>query len=282
MRCIGIDFTSAPRPSKPITVVFAEYEHGHLQVNALHTWASFAAFQDWLQAEKSAWICAIDAPLSFPATFWAFFHWPTTDWQACAQHLANLTMPEFEAMVTAYSAAHPPGAKLPMRWTDRLTKSSSPVRLYRVPVGRMAFRLWPLLLQAAVHLHPVRPTRDSRVMLEGYPALVARAFIGKTPYKSDDRGKQSQAHRDARFALLKALQGEDCLAVYGFNVALSDEMAEQLLNDAQGDCLDALHCCVQAAWASTQQNYGVPDKVETQEGWIVDPQSGRLSEQTLQ
>jgi predicted thioesterase len=41
--------------------------------------------------------------------------------------------------------------------------------------------------------------------------------------------------------------------------------------DPTGDTLDAVLAAVQAAWASTQPDYGIPSGVDPREGWIVDP-----------
>ncbi|MEB3206008.1 MAG: DUF429 domain-containing protein [Vampirovibrionales bacterium] len=287
MLCVGIDFTSAPRKCKPITAVFAQRQSDRLLVTGLEHWVSFDALRQWLTTSVAqTWLCAIDAPLSFPYAFWEFFDWPADNWQRCAEKLSQLSMQAFEAMVAQYSQTQAPGQKLPMRPTDRLTKSSSPVRLYRVPVGRMAFRLWPILLESTVDIRPVHTSErpQHRTMIEGYPAMVARAFIGKTPYKSElSCPDRSPSHRRARQMLLEAVQQDGCQDLYGFRVDLPEAIASTMLEDFRGDSLDAMSCCMQAAWAASREDFGIPRNIKAaKEGWIVDPQCLLLAQQTLQ
>lgn len=58
---------------------------------------------------------------------------------------------------------------------------------------------------------------------------------------------------------------------YGLRIEAPDDLAE----DPTADRLDALLCAIQAAWAWTQRHhdYGVPQPVDTLEGWIADPVS---------
>jgi hypothetical protein len=46
---------------------------------------------------------------------------------------------------------------------------------------------------------------------------------------------------------------------------------KQLIDDASGDSLDAAICAVQAAWGwqRRRRNFGLPDRIESCEGWIV-------------
>jgi hypothetical protein len=105
------------------------------------------------------------------------------------------------------------------------------------------------------------------VALEAYPGLLARELIGTRSYKSDDRAKQTPERLIARKDLLDALeQGRTRL---GLRAVLSHAQRDQLVDDPSGDCLDALLCLVQAAWASTQPRWGLPQGVDGLEGWIV-------------
>ncbi|MEB3245506.1 MAG: DUF429 domain-containing protein [Vampirovibrionales bacterium] len=298
---LGIDFTSAPRTQKPITGVLATLAPtpgpvAVLQAHTLLRAKTWAAFEAWfvpghgVAPANDTLYAAIDAPLSFPAVFWQALGWGEASgrgWRAYAKRLSKMTMAEFEALVKQYSEARLVGQKLPYRLTDTLTRSSSPVRLYRVPVGRMAFKLWPVLLRRpeGFSVLPVAPLPGAPcVLLEAYPALVARACVGRAPYKSDTRALQTSAHRDARQVILSQLQapadseGLSGLAPYGIRVELDAQMQEALLEDATGDALDALLACVQGAWAVRQKTlsgapYGIPEAAEAQEGWIVDPAS---------
>jgi hypothetical protein len=146
--------------------------------------------------------------------------------------------------------------------------------LYRIPIGRMFFRGAPRLLQAEVSVVPCRPLLGAnRTAVEAYPALVARKWLDGESYKSDTKSKQTPEQRQNRQKLVRALQSEACAEIYGFRVRLEEQHAKALIADPSGDDLDALLCAVQAAWASTQVNFGVPPECDPLEGWIVDPET---------
>jgi hypothetical protein len=146
--------------------------------------------------------------------------------------------------------------------------------LYGVPVGKMFFRGAPRLLKSSVSVLPCRPTADNRLVVEAYPALLARRLIGRRGYKSDSRQKQTRAREEARAEIVQGIRSPELQARYGFQIELSDRMAHCCIQDPTGDTLDALLCAVQAAWAYTQRdrNYGLPAPCDPLEGWIVDPE----------
>lgn len=47
------------------------------------------------------------------------------------------------------------------------------------------------MLAAGFSILPCHPTFDPRIVIEIYPALIARSLIGKQSYKSDDKRKQT-------------------------------------------------------------------------------------------
>ena len=55
---------------------------------------------------------------------------------------------------------------------------------------------------------------------------------------------------------------------------LTHAQRDSLVDDAKGDCLDAVLCLMQAAWAQHQHNqgaplYGLPAGIDPLEGWII-------------
>jgi hypothetical protein len=128
----------------------------------------------------------------------------------------------------------------------------------------MFFEGVPRLLRSDVCIPVLRETESQAVVLEAYPGKLARKLVGRLPYKQDDKRKQSAAQRDARATMLRKLRDADWL---GFRVLAGDE----IVDDAKADTLDALLCAVQAAWASRQDNFGIPDDVDPVEGWIIGP-----------
>ena len=125
----------------------------------------------------------------------------------------------------------------------------------------------PLFIDAGVHLPGLHDGDVQRVVLEGYPGLLARELIGSRSYKSDDRAKHTPERLIARKDLLEALgQGRTRL---GIRLRVSHAQRDALVADASGDLLDAVLCLMQAAWASGQDGHGVPPDVDSLEGWIV-------------
>ncbi len=272
MLIYGFDFTSVPTRRKPITCMRCWLQKTELQVQECYHFASFAEFEEWLSSDGS-WLAALDLPFGQPRPLIEALHWPLS-WPDYVTHIAKMGKEQFEASIRAYQASHPAGEKLLLRPSDLLASARSPMMLYRIPVGKMFFQGAPRLLAAPVSILPCRPTNDSRIVIEGYPALVARALIGKRGYKSDERKLQSSEHTAARLTILEGLQSTDCRDLYGVTPHLSEELAQQLIEEPMGDALDALLCALQAAWAYTQreQGYGVSPMCDALEGCIVDPQ----------
>ena len=52
MRIYGIDFTSSPRPRKPITCLECQLDGDLLTTGELHEWPSFDGFEEALRANS--------------------------------------------------------------------------------------------------------------------------------------------------------------------------------------------------------------------------------------
>jgi hypothetical protein len=180
---------------------------------------------------------------------------------------------EFEGTLKRYGESRARGDKLHLRTTDVLAGARSPMMLFRVPVGKMFFEGATRLLRANVSILPCRPMANSRIVVEGYPALVARKFIGKQSYKSDEPVKQTKDREMARWEIVKGLRSSEIVKLYGLRVELSDEICERLVEDPMGDKLDAVLCSVQGGWAWLQRFNACQLSQECKriEGWIVDP-----------
>ena len=106
-----------------------------------------------------------------------------------------------------------------------------------------------------------------RLALEGYPGLTARELIGRRSYKSDSKAMQTSERLIARKDVIEALeQGRSRL---GLRLKLSHAQRDELAADGSGDKLDAVLCLMQAAWASQQPRYGLPEDMDALEGWIT-------------
>ena len=271
MHIFGIDFTSAPSPRKPITCAVCDLSESTLYVKGLQALTSFGAFEQFLQ-QAGPWIAAFDFPFGQPRKLLVNLNWPLV-WEGYVQHVAAMGKAAFEDVLTEYQASRPVGDKQHTRITDRLAGARSPMMLHRIPVGKMFFQGVPRLLSADVSILPCRPTIINKIALEGYPALVAQRFVGKTSYKSDERKKQTLEQRAARQRIVDAIVSPKLQEVYKVKLELNTTMADMLIQEPMGDELDAVLCAIQAAWAYTQRDtgYGIPRGCDAVEGWIVDP-----------
>jgi uncharacterized protein DUF429 len=270
MKIYGLDFTSAPSRRKPIICAVCDLQDTLLSVRNCLKLISFEDFEAFLRLD-GPWLAALDFPFGQPRKLISHLGWPQT-WEGYMQVIVSMGKKEFEETLKRYRESRPAGDKQHLRATDVLAGARSPMMLHRVPVGKMFFEGAPRLLRSEVSILPCRPTEDSRIVVEGYPALVARSLIGKRSYKSDERGKQSKDKEEARWEIVRGLHSSEMMERYGSRVELSDEMGERLVEDQMGDELDAVLCAVQGGWAYLQRDrgYGIPDECERMEGWIVD------------
>ena len=266
----GIDFTSRPTPRKPITVALGHLQRGVLRLERIEAHTGFDSFARWLQT-PGPWLGVFDLPFGLPRELVLALGWPT-DWLALMRHYATLSREDIRATFAAFCAARPVGAKFAHRAADRPAGSSPSMKWVNPPVAFMLHAGVPLLIDAGVHLPGLHPGDATRVALEGYPGLLAREVLGARSYKSDDRAKQTPERLIARIDLVDALdQGRTRLAL---RLKLTHAQRDDLVADASGDRLDAVLCLMQAAWASTRPNHGLPADIDPLEGWIVTAPSG--------
>ncbi|MBX2859808.1 MAG: DUF429 domain-containing protein [Vampirovibrio sp.] len=270
-KVFGVDFTSAPSRKKPITAVECWIDGSWLCLQAIHLLTDFQQFEAFLN-RSGPWVGSFDFPFNLPKTFVIEMGWPLV-WSETMAHLESLEKHEYERAIKDYQDSQPPGRKLHFRQTDRVTASSSPMKLVYPPVGKMLFQGAPKLWRSGVCVVPQQMNDDPRQVLEGYPAMVARRLIQKQPYKSDEKSKQTQDRLEARQVIIAGLQSDELLEAYGVKVSFESVDPTLLWNESSADQLDALLCAVQAAWAWRQRhnNYGIPADVDVNDGWIVDP-----------
>jgi hypothetical protein len=265
VRIYGLDFTSAPSKRKPLILVGCALEGRALRLEEAEALSSFDEFEGFLERGEP-WVCGMDFPFGQPRALVEALGWPRS-WEGYVGKVSRLAKEEFERAIKNHMAGRPAGGKYHYRLADRRSGSSSAMMLFRVPVGKMFYQGAPRLLNSSVSIEPCRPTAASeamRVAVEAYPAVVARRFLGKRSYKSDERKRQTTLRRTAR-ALEEA---------YGFVVGMDEAWREELVRDPKADVLDSVLCAVQAAWAYTKKDegWGIPKECDRDEGWIVDPQ----------
>jgi len=270
MKIYGLDFTSAPSPRKPITCAVCDLQDTHLSVRNCLNLLSFEEFEAFLRSD-GPWLAALDFPFGQPHKLISNLGWPNR-WEGYTQVIASMGKKGFEEALKRYREGRPAGDKQHLRATDILAGARSPMMLHRVPVGKMFFEGATRLLRSEVSILPCRPAEDNRIVVEGYPALVARCLIGKRSYKSDERAKQSEDKEEARREIVRGLHASELVDYGCLRVEFSDEIGKRLVEDQMGDELDAVLCAVQGGWAWLQRDsgYGIPDECERSEGWIVD------------
>nr|BBH95061.1 hypothetical protein KTA_32600 [Thermogemmatispora argillosa] len=283
MYIYGVDFTSAPCRRKPIVVAIGQLEGLGLAILGLEECYDWASFETYLHL-PGPWIAALDLPFGLPAIVISALGWPST-WADYVALVARLDLPIFLDRLQSYSARQPQGQRLPRRQTDIFAGALSPLMLHGIPLARMFWQGAPRLLASGACVLPCHPVEEARFLLEGYPALVARRWLGRQPYKSERGGQDTTAHRQARALLLTALTSSALTQSYGLTLALPETYSLLCLEDARGDHLDALLCAIQAAWAahaSGAVHAATPDQMRRQlyallppcnpnEGWIWDP-----------
>ncbi len=266
MRILGVDFTSSASGDKVNQLVECELDGGVLRCASASRLGRAGQLEGLLRADGE-WVLGLDFPFGLPEQFLTDQQWPA-DWHRYARHASRLDYGAFRSGIEAFRASRPPGDKQPGRAVDRLAKSQSPLTTVRTPVANMFHVGVPYLLDAPCDVLPFRMTGAARVVVEAYPALVARQLVAGNRYKD---GEHSQT-REVRDTMLRRLERGDLSRPYGFDVTIAPALREHALEDDKGDVIDSLLCAMLAAWAYTRRHagWGVPAGV-TAEGWIVDP-----------
>lgn len=270
MKIYGIDFTSAPSRKKPITVAECKLENEILSVQKVHTLVSFDEIEGFLK-HKGPWIAGIDFPFGLPGAFLSALGLPN-DWKSYVQALTRRPRIDFEKKIKTFKAKRSSPYKEPLRFTDVLASAQSPLKLVNAPVAKMFYEGSRKILKSGASILPCHPKKGNRIILEAYPALVARRFGGS--YKNET--KDTPQKKSARKNIIAGILDTNLKNVFGFSVYIEDVLKNEMLNDFKGDTLDAVLCALQAAWAWKQgkPNYGIPtgcNSLTRSEGWIVDP-----------
>lgn len=272
---LGVDFTSAPSRRKPITVARGVLQPSlwdgsvsAIRVLAVESCPDWAAFDRQLN-QPGPWVGAFDLPFGLPRALVQSLGWPE-DWRAMIELYTQLSRDEIRTRFRSFCADRPVGHRFAHRATDGPARSSPSMKWVNPPVAFMLHAGVPRLLAAGVTLAGLQAGDPGRIALEAYPALVARACVGKQSYKSDAARGATGPRRDAREAIVASLERGD----YGFDsrpVVLPPGMREQLVDEPGADRLDAVLALVLAAWALTRRemNWGLPADMDPLEGWIV-------------
>ncbi len=275
LRLIGVDFTSAPRRAKAITVACGHLDGDRVVLGGFERCSDWPAFEALL-ARPGPWLGAFDFPFGLPREAVRDLGWPR-DWATLVRHCAALGKPAFRTALDTYRESRPSGQRYAHRATDLPARSHSPLKLVNPPVGLMFLEGAPRLLAAGVHVPGLHDGDPQRIALEAYPGLLARR-ITTASYKSDERRKQNEERRAARAQIIDALTAGGPPASPAERGPLgtptlvaSPEQRQALEDDASGDLLDAALAPLQAAAAARQgpPNFGLPAAMDPLEGWIA-------------
>lgn len=270
MQLYGIDFTSAPRRRKPITIASGLMgPAGEVTVDCLLELPSLPAFEQWLMT-PGPWLAGFDFPFGLPRELLVSLGWPTQHgWPAMIEHVGAMPRAEMVSAFKAFCDGRPNGRKFAHRATDGPAGSSPSMKWVNPPVALMLHAGAPALLCAGVHLPGLHEGDRTRVALEAYPGLLARRIVGRQSYKSDDRSKQTPARAQNRVQILHGLLAGEGTQVPRCQIV--PQVMAQLADDPSADRLDAVLCLAQAAWAWERRHagYGLPAEIDPLEGWIV-------------
>jgi len=264
MHIVGVDFTSAPRRAKPITVAHGHLDASTLRIERIDAFSDWASYEAWL-ASPGPWIGAFDFPFGLSRELVTTLGWPL-QWAELVTHCAGLPREELRRTFKAFCDARPAGNKFAHRVTDGPAGSSPSMKWVNPPVAYMFHEGTRRLLAAGVTVFGLHAGDPGRIALEGYPGLVAR-LVTRASYKSDERARQTPERRAARAAILAAL--EEGTHPFGVRVEMGKALCRTLLEDGTGDWLDAVLCAFAAAWASAQPDYGMPLPLDQVEGWTA-------------
>jgi len=270
---VGCDFSSRPDRRKPIVLAWGQAEPDGLHLVQIDRLDSLEAYARWA-AEPDSWTGGFDFPFGLPRELVTGLGWPL-QWEACIRHYVALERAQIREIFKAWCDARPVGAKFAHRATDRPAGSSPSMKWVNPPVAYMLHAGVLPLLDGGVHFPGLQLPLTAcspggrRVALEAYPGLLAREVLGRRSYKTDDPAAASAARRDARAQLVDAMGVG--IGPQGLAVCLSRQQRETLVDDFQGDVLDAVLCLIQAWWAVRQgaPRYGLPLDMDPLEGWIT-------------
>jgi hypothetical protein len=282
---IGVDFTCAPCRRKPITVAYGRWRAGKplptFRLEGIAELATLAAFGEFLLGgsvpeagadSREPWIGGFDLPFGQPRSLIEHEGWPT-DWPAFVEFFCAQPRAALRDTFRRWCDGRPAGDKFAWRKTDKPAGSSPAMRWTNPPVAWMMHAAIGHMLRAGLsfpaHRHPPRrrrPRAADRVALEAYPGFTARKVCRKS-YKSDLPAAQTPERARNRRTIITALVAGSA----GLDVALamSPAWSKRLVDDAAGDRLDAVICCLQASHAAALPDDGLPPDLDPLEGWIA-------------
>jgi len=274
---MGVDFTSAPRTAKPITVAIgqlAALPRPTYRLETVRSLTTLAAFEAFLQT-PGPWLAGFDLPFGQPRPLVLSEGWPQT-WPELVRAYCSMPRTLLRDRFRRWCAARPVGEKFAWRQADKPAGSSPAMRWTNPPVAWMMHagigRMLAAGLAFPAHAHPPRARRlrpgvgTARIAVEAYPGFTARQ-VCRGSYKSDDKRLQSPDRAANRRRIIAAAVAGTAGLVP--RLELTASWRRKLAADGSGDLLDAVLSGLQAAHAGLLPNYGLPADLDPLEGWIA-------------
>jgi hypothetical protein len=266
VKIVGVDFTSAPGPAKPIVSALCTLDGQELVLEDFREFSDWPAYEAWLGA-PDAWIGGFDFPFGLPRRFVEAQRWGSR-WPSMLEACARGGKDSFaRAAMRAFQGAREKLDK--HRRTDLEAGSESPLKtLANPPVGKMFYEGAWRLLSRGLHVPMLHETDCPRIAVEAYPGLLVER-LGERYYKND-RPASAARNLQARKRIVRALEGAPGGHVPA-RLVLRERALRARLFHPGGDWLDAVICAMQAAWAWQRRSssFGLPAGVDPVEGWIV-------------
>ena len=265
---LGVDFTSAPRPSKPITVAVGRVVGGRDPAYRLETIRALGSLDEYAAFLRApgAWLGGFDLPFGQPRSLIEHEGWPTA-WRRFVEFFCRQPRDSLRDCFRRWCAGRPAGDKFAWRAADKPAGSSPAMRWTNPPVAWMMHAGIGRMLAAGLAFPAHRTAGDGRrIALEAYPGFTARA-VCRASYKSDAPAAQTSERRANRRIILRGLVAG--AARLDVRLEATRTWSQKLVDDGSGDLLDAVICALQAAHAARLPDYGLPRNLDALEGWIA-------------
>ena len=175
MKIFGINFNHSPSQKKPITIAICDFKKSKglsvLKVESLYDLKEFDAFLK----QKGPWFSGVNFPLGQPNLFLKKMNLPDK-WNSYIKDINRWKLDGFEKKVKQFKAKLPGSAKEPLRLTDAMAGAESPLKFTQKQLAMQFYEGTSRLLKAGVSILPCNPKKDTRVVLETFPDLVAQRF----------------------------------------------------------------------------------------------------------
>jgi len=288
MKLLGLDFTSAPSPQKPLVLAQGRMVGKVLELECLRdiTGPRQDPFSLWetLLDSPGPWLLATDVPLGMPRGLFDHVDWPRDTWRNFANHVGGMTRSTFrqsiESLTVPRDGADTQGKAATKllrlkRATDLVAGSACPMNCVRPPVGLMFHEAIKRLSPRPITVLPQDTwVLGDRLVIEAYSRLVVEALLGgRKPYKESlspgktrssnpvemeypKRLAQGDLARFNRRRILQAMTRDHpprgVLSLqerYGFRLRMAPPFQSICLEDDSADWLDSVLCLVQAGWS---------------------------------